>query len=176
MKRISVNFLFIATLAAFVAVLFAACGSANANKDAHTAGKGVEGATTSSGKGTISCAIDGKPVSIVVTNAFFPVTLSPDEKGPADGLELMDGGPKKEGFQFEIKDHGTTNIRGGADNILCVITYFDPGGGTYVGKEVTVTISAYSDNHLTGTFAGKFEKSVGDNLISVTDGKFDLVK
>jgi len=176
MKRRSVQSLFIAALPALVAVLFAACGSADASKDAHTDGKGIEGATPSSGKGTISCTIDGKPVSIVVTNGFFPITLSPDSKGPTDGLELMDGGPKKEGFQFEIKDHGETKIRGGADDILCIITYFDRAGATYVGTDVTVKILAYSGNHLTGTFAGKFEKSVGDNLISVTDGKFDLVK
>ncbi len=176
MKRIVEHALYIAIVPAFVAVLSGSCGNTNAGKDAKSAGNIVAGANASSGNGSITCAIDGKPVSIVVSNAYFPIVLSPDSKGPTDGLELMDGSPKKEGFQFEIKDHGTTNIRGGADNILCIITYYDKAGATYVGKDVTVSVSVFSGDHLTGTFAGKFEKSVGDNVISITDGKFDLVK
>jgi hypothetical protein len=176
MKRIFIHSLCVVVLSALAAGLLAGCGSANAGKDPHSASNAAADGAASSGKGTISCTINGKPVSIVVTNAYFPITLNTDTKGPADGLELLDGSAQKEGFQFEIKDHGTTNIRGGADDILCLFTYFDKAGATYVGKDVTVTVSAFSGNHLTGTFAGKFEKSVGDNLIAITDGKFDLVK
>jgi hypothetical protein len=175
MKKIVFESLSNALLFALVAVLPAGCGNASAGKDSHNASS-VAGGGTSSGNGTITCAINAKPLSIVVTNAYFPITLDPDSKGPADGLELLDGSAKKQGFQFEIKDHGTTNIRGGADNILCIFTYFDSEGATYVGNDVTVTVTAFSDHHLIGTFAGKFEKSIGSSLISVADGKFDLTK
>ena len=159
----------------FIAVLMASCSDANGGKGPDAAGNAATGKTTTSGKGTIACVIDGKSVSIVVKNGFFAITLSPDSKGPTDGLELMDGSAKKEGFQFEIKDHGTTNIRAGADNILCIFTYFDSEGASYAGVEVVVTVTSSSGNHLTGTFSGKFRKSIGRKIISITDGKFDLL-
>lgn len=169
MKRIFIQSLFIGLLAT-------SCGGVSARKDDNTAGNAVSDKTANSGKGTITCTIEGKPVSINVQNGFFPIVLNPDSKGPTDGLELMDGSQKKEGFQFEIKDHGTTNIKGGADNILCIFTYYDNGGATYVGTDVIVTITSSNDNHLAGTFSGKFEKSIGQTIISITDGKFDLLR
>jgi hypothetical protein len=169
MKRIFIQLL-------LITVISVSCGGASSGKDAKAADVAASGGTSGSGKGTISCVIDGTPVSITVQNAFFPITLNTDTKGPDDGFELMDGSAKKEGFQFEIKDHGITNIRGGADDIFCIITYFDKEGATFVGKDVTVTVSSSSNNHLTGTFSGKFEKSIGDKNISISDGKFDLTR
>jgi hypothetical protein len=168
MKRIFI-------LSLFMVALFPSC-YANGGKDPKTTGNASSGETTISGQGTITCVIDGKPVSIIVQNRFFPITLNPDSKGPTDGLELMDGSAKKEGFQFEIKDHGTTNIRGGADNILCIFTYFGTDGAAYVGKDVVVTVTSSSGNHLTGTFSGKFKKVIGREIISITNGKFDLLR
>ncbi len=86
----------------------------------------------------------------------------------------MDGSSKKEGFQFEIKDHGTTIIRYGADNILCIFTYYDSNGAPYIGEDVVVTVTSSGSNHLSGTFSGKFKKMIGHQIMPITDGKFDL--
>ena len=158
-----------------IIILLASCGNANSGKDPASAGSASPETTTTAAKGTAVCTIDGKPLSIVVQNGFFPIVLSPDSKGPTDGLELMDGGAKKEGFQFEIKDHGTTNIRAGGDNILCIFTYYDSKGAAYVGEDVVVTIVSSSSNHLTGTFSGKFKNPIDRKIIVIADGKFDLI-
>jgi hypothetical protein len=132
--------------------------------------------SAASGKGNITCTIDGKPVSITVQNSFFEMRLDVYSKGADDGIELLDGSAKKEGFQFEIKKSGTTKIKtGGSGDINCIISYYDATGKIYSGKDAVVTITSYGGHHLTGTFSGKFVQYGGaSKTIQITNGKFDL--
>lgn len=68
----------------------------------------------------------------------------------------------------------------------CIINYFNTHGITYTGKDVTVVVSSYDKNHLTGTFSGKLVNAYYDEgtngaknypqYTQITDGKFDLQK
>ena len=101
-----------------------------------------------------------------------------------DGLEILDGDAKKEGFQFEFKKSGTTKIKTDATGDMnCIINYYNPQGITYTGEDVTVVVASYDQNHLTGTFSGKLvnayyeENPAAKNYsqyIQITDGKFDV--
>src|SRR5664279_1934211 len=156
MKHLSLIILVLSVLS------ISSCSSNNADASSNTIT--ADNATSSgSGKGTITCVIDGKPVSIKVDNSFFEMNLDVDSKGPKDGLELLNGSAKKEGFQFEIKNAGSTKITNGSNG--CIISYYNPAGIVYTGDNVVVTITSYSGGHLTGTFAGQFSYWNGDNKI-----------
>ena len=165
------------TTIAFFLFLLTSCGSQNAGPAGNISNtsKSATNATTASagsGAGTITCVIDGKPVSIKVEYGFFEMNLDVDSKGPKDGIELLDGSAKKEGFQFEIKNTGTTKISNGLNG--CIMNYYNPAGKVYTANTALVTITSYSGGHLTGTFAGDFDAYEGDSKIQITDGKFDL--
>ncbi len=134
-------------------------------------------------KGTITCTMDGKSKTFRVQNGFTEIRLEPESKGPNDGLMLMDGDKTREGFQFEIKNNGTSVFKG-MDGVLNMFSYFNNKGADYVAKgDVTETVASFGGNHLSGTFSGKFEntnyKGASDTnpeFIQITDGKFDLNK
>lgn len=137
-------------------------------------------ASATDSKGTITCLIDGKQKSFNIQQTFFEIALGEDLNGPKDGVEILDGSVKKEGFQFEFKKTGTTKIGSGGD-LNCIINYYNANGATYTGRDVTVHVDSYDKNHLTGTFAGKlvdinYSGAVDKNpeFIQITDGKFDL--
>src|SRR5579871_6196761 len=65
-------------------------------------------------KGNFTLTVDGKPISIAVQKPFSEFRLDPYSKGINDGIMLVDGNEKKEGFQFEIKKSGTTKIKNDA--------------------------------------------------------------
>jgi hypothetical protein len=142
-------------------------------------------ASTTSGadKGTITCTIDGKSKTFLVHNAFFEIRLEPDSKGTNDGFEFLDGSATNEGFQFEIKNKGTSVFKG-MDGVLNMFSYFNGKGVDYVAYEgVTTSVTSFDGNHLTGTFSGKFQntnyKGASDTnpeFIQITDGKFDVNK
>ncbi|MDB5156014.1 MAG: hypothetical protein JWR50_721 [Mucilaginibacter sp.] len=171
------NHLSITTLA-LAGLIIASCGSGNAGAAGNTSNATTADSAkpSAANKGTITCKIDGKPASFVVQNGFFEIRLDVDSQGPKDGFELLDGSAKKEGFQFEIKNTGTTHIPHGADG--CIINYYNADGKVYTGSDVTVTITSFSNGHLTGTFAGELSRWDGDKKIpmQITDGKFDLLK
>ncbi len=140
--------------------------------------------TTSGGdKGRITCTMDGKSKTFGVHNAFSEIRLEPDSKGSNDGLMLVDGNATNEGFQFEIKNKGTSVFKG-MDGVLNMFSYFNGKGTDYVAYEnVTASVTSSDGHHLTGTFSGKFQntnyKGASDGnpeFISITDGKFDLNK
>ncbi len=136
--------------------------------------------------------MDGKQKTFNVQKSFFEIPLGVDLNGAKDGLEILDGDAKKEGFQFEFKKSGTTKIKTDATGDMnCIINYYNPEGITYTGEDVTVIVSSYDQNHLTGTFSGKlvnvnYDGGLGGakakiaknypQYIQVTDGKFDLHK
>ena len=148
--------------------------------------------TSASGKGTITCLIDGNQKTFNVRKPFFDIPLNHDFQGPKDGLELLDGDRNNEGFQFEIKNSGTTTIKtdpSGDRN--CMIGYYNPAGVLYAGADVIVTVTSYTQNQLTGTFSGKlvnvnYDGGLGGSgaktaknypqYIQITDGKFDISK
>jgi hypothetical protein len=160
---------------AFSVLILTSCTNQNSGTAGNTTTNAIP-VSSNSAKGTINCVIDGKPVSIKVEESFFEMNLDVDSKGPKDGLELLDGSAKKEGFQFEIKNTGSTEITNGSND--CIISYYNPAGVVYSGNNVLVTITSYSSGHLTGTFAGQFRRWNGGNkiLMQITDGKFDLLQ
>lgn len=136
-------------------------------------------------KGTITCVIDDQQRTFKVQQNFFEIPLGVDVNGPKDGLEILNGDTKKEGFQFEFKKSGTTKIKGDATgDINCIINYYNPHGITYTGDDVTIVVTSYDHHHLTGTFSGKlvnvyYEEGTNGaknypQYIQVTDGKFDF--
>ncbi|MDQ2862695.1 MAG: hypothetical protein M3R50_03420 [Bacteroidota bacterium] len=156
--------------------------SGSGDKSVTAKSDAASGSTTSAeGKGTITCTIDGKSKTFQVHNGFFEIVMDPDSKGPKDGLELLDGSATNEGFQFEIKNKGTSVFKG-MDGVLNMFSYFNGKGVDYVTYEnATASVSSFDGNHLTGTFSGKFQntnyKSASDSnpeFIQITDGKFDL--
>ncbi len=140
--------------------------------------------SSQAGKGTITCLLDGKQKAFTVDRSYFEIPLGVDPNGPKDGLEILNGNIKKEGFEFECKKSGTSKIKDDASGDMnCIINYYNPQGITYTGEDVTVVITSYDQTHLTGTFSGKLvntyyeEKAAAKNYpqyIQVTDGKFDL--
>jgi hypothetical protein len=143
-------------------------------------------------KGTITCLMDGKQKTFHVQKDFFEIPLDVYSKGPNDGLELLDGDRTREGFQFEIKNNGTTKIKNvpGGDR-HCIWGYYNSAGVVYAGTDVVVNITSYNQSHLTGTFSGKllnvnYDGGLGGatakiaknypQYIQITDGKFDLQK
>jgi hypothetical protein len=159
----------------FSFVLIMSCGN---NSSARDNANLATVSSTSSGKGNIACTIDGKPVTIAVQNSFFEMRLDVYSNGANDGIELLDGSSKKEGFQFEIKNTGTTKIKSnGSGDINCIINYYDASGTTFSADDAVITITSFSGGHLTGTFSGKFVQYGGaSKTIQITDGKFDLQK
>lgn len=152
MKHLSIIML------ALCALTTGSCGSNTAGTPgnaatADSAKPSADNTTTpAANKGTITCTMDGKPASFAVQNGFFEIRLDVDSQGPKDGFELLDGSAKKEGFQFAIKNTGTTKIHNGRDG--CIINYYNPDGKVYTGSDVTVSVASFSNGHLTGTFAG----------------------
>ena len=143
----------------------------------------TSGKVTTADFGIITCLMDGKQKSFKPRRGFFEITLDVDSKGPKDGLELLDGDAKHEGFQFEIKMKGTTKIESGGGDINCIINFYNPAGIVYTGDHVTFTISAYDKKNLTGTFSGKLVNPSFNPAknpqnfpqhIVITEGKFDL--
>ena len=134
-------------------------------------------------KGIITCTMDGKSKTFQVHNVFSEIRLEPDSKGPNDGFMLIDGSATNEGFQFEIKNKGTSVFRG-MDGVLNMFSYFNGKRADYVAHEnVTASVTSFDGNHLTGTFSGKFQntnyKGGSDGnpeFIQITDGKFTLNK
>ena len=149
-------------------------------------------ASSGGNKGTITCIMDGQPKTFHVSQSFFEIPLGVDPNGSKDGLEILDGDAKKEGFQFEFKKSGTTKIKTDATGDMnCIINYYNPQGITYTGENVTVVVTSYDQKQLTGTFSGKlvninYDGGLGGSTantaknypqyIQITDGKFDLQK
>ena len=138
---------------------------------------------TGADKGTMTCTMDGKPKIFRVHNGFSEIELERDSKGPNDGFMLVDGNATNEGFQFEIKNKGTSIFKG-MDGVLNMFSYFNNKGSDYVAHDdVTASVTSFDGNRLTGTFSGKFHntnyKGASDSnpeFIAITDGKFELNK
>ncbi len=168
--------------------------SSGSGSSSGSAGSASSAAPASSGgdKGTITCIMDGKQKTFHVSQSFFEIPLGVDPNGSKDGLEILDGDAKKEGFQFEFKKSGTTKIKSDASGDMnCIINYYNPQGITYTGEDVTVVVTSYNQKHLTGTFSGKlvninYDGGLGGSTantaknypqyIQITGGKFDLQK
>ncbi len=166
-------------------IMLSCNNSSGSRNNSDTAKSDAASASTTSGadKGTITCTMDGKSKTFRVQNGFTEIRLEPESKGPNDGLMLLDGDKTNEGFQFEIKNKGTSVFKG-MDGVLNMFGYFNGKGVDYVNHEnVTASVSSFDGNHLTGTFSGKFEntnyKGASDTnpeFVQITDGKFDLNK
>ncbi len=154
-----------------IMLLFISCNNA-----------GASSGNRDSGKGTITCMIDGKQKTFTPQQGFFEISLGDPGASQKDGLEILDGSIKREGFEFEFKKTGTTKINSHATGDMnCIINYYDAKGGTYTGDDVTVNVTAYSKSTLTGTFSGKLKninyKSASNKspeFIQITEGKFDM--
>lgn len=166
-------------------ILLSCNSSSGSGNNSAMAKSEASSASVNSGadKGTITCTMDGKSKVFHVHNAFIEIILDPDSKGPKDGFELLDGDAKSEGFQFEIKNKGTS-VFNGMEGVLNMFSYFNSKGADYVNHEnVTASVTSFDGNHLTGTFSGKFQntnyKGASDSnpeFIVIKDGKFDLNK
>lgn len=166
------------------------CNNSNdSKKNSNTPDKNNQSSQTTpgGGKGTISCLIDGTSKTFTVQQSFFEINLDPYSKGEKDGLEILDGNAKREGFQFEFKKSGTTKIKADATGDMnCIIGYYNPEGVVYAGEDVTVVVTSYNQNHLTGTFSGKLVNVLYDGgstiaknypeFIQISDGKFNVQK
>jgi hypothetical protein len=164
-------------------------GNSSDTKDSNSAAAPI---TSAAGKGTITCLMDGKQRTLNVRKGFFEIPLDHNFQDPKDGLELLDGDRNNEGFQFEIKNGGTTKIKSdltGDKN--CMMGYYNPEGVLYAGDDMVVNVTSYNQKQLTGTFSGKlvninYEGGLGGSTaniaknypqyIQITDGKFDLQK
>ncbi|MEO8766197.1 MAG: hypothetical protein ABI416_17980 [Ginsengibacter sp.] len=160
----------------------------NSSGSGYNPGTAKSDATSSSvnpgaDKGTITCTMDGKSKTFRVHNSFSEIRLESGSKEPNDGFMLLDGNATNEGFQFEIKNKGTSVFKG-MDGVLNMFSYFNSKGVDYVAYEdVTASVTSLDVNHLTGTFSGKFQntnyKGASDTnpeFIQITDGKFELNK
>ena len=124
---------------------------------------------------------------------FREITLDFCSKTPSDGILFANGDDKSEGFQFKILKSGTTKINhAGTGDLHCIVNYYNPEEVTYTGSDVTVAVTSYNQNQLTGTFSGKLANvyynsgsvfpdvkgaKIAKNypqFIQITDGKFDL--
>jgi len=189
MKKLLITILLVSWL------LNISCNNSNGSgKNANTQDSNTESSQTTpgAGKGTITCLMDGKQRTFNVQQSFFEISLGVDPNGPKDGLEILDGDAKKEGFQFEFKKSGTTKIKTDATGDMnCIINYYNPQGITYTGEDAIVIVASYDQNHLTGTFSGKlvninYDGGLGGSTantaknypqyIQITDGKFELQK
>lgn len=161
--------------------------SCNNSLGSGTGGIDAAAATSTAGKGIITCLVDGQPKSFTVNQSFFEISLGVDTNGAKDGLEILDGNAKKEGFQFEFKKSGTTKIKNDATGDMnCIINYYNTSGVVYTGEDVTVIVTAHNQHQLSGTFSGKLAKVYDDGgskiaknyprYIQITKGKFDLEK
>jgi hypothetical protein len=134
------------------------------------------------GKGTISCVIDGQQKTFTVDQPFSEIKLDPKSKGTKNGFEIQDGSFRKEGFQFKFKKSGVTQIKSDSSGDKnCFIKYYNPKGITYIGLDITVTVTSYNQKKLTGTFSGRManahlEKGSDRYPASILlyNGKFDL--
>lgn len=143
---------------------------------------GTSPAIMDAGKSTITCLIDGKQKTFTPQQGFFEISLGDPSSNQKDGLEILDGSVKREGFEFEFKKTGTTKIKtGGSGDMNCIINYYSPEGSTYTGNDVTIVVTDYSKDRLTGTFSGKLHninyKSASNKnpeYIQITDGKIDM--
>jgi hypothetical protein len=162
-------------------------GTKDPNTDTNDKASAAEITSSAGNKGTITCVMDGQQKAFTIQQSFFEISLGIDPNVAKDGLEILDGDAKKEGFQFEFKKIGTTRIKTDATGDMnCIINYYNPQGITYTGEDVTVVVSSYDQNHLTGTFSGKLINAYYDEgtkgaknypkHIQITDGKFDLQK
>ncbi|HVZ96195.1 MAG TPA: hypothetical protein VG847_04925 [Chitinophagaceae bacterium] len=173
-------------------IIAISCNNSSSSVNA-AATKDSLSATTSSNsvssgdKGTITCNMDGTAKTFHVSQSFFEIPLDVDRTGPKNGIEILDGDSKKEGFQFELKNSGTTKIKSDATgDLLCVINYYNPRGVTYTGKDVTIVVTSYDQQHLTATFSGTLDNvyyDLGTNgaknypkSVEITDGKIDVHK
>ena len=161
-------------------------GSGNSSGSAHSASS-ASPVSSGTDKGTITCIMDGQQKTFKVQQSFFEISLDVNPNGVKNGLEILDGDAKKEGFQFEFKKTGTTKIKTDATGDMnCIINYYNPHGITYTAEDVTVVVSSYDQNHLTGTFSGKLVNVYYDEgtngaknypqYIQITNGKFDIQK
>lgn len=166
----------------------------NSSGSGSSSGSASSAAPASSGgdKGTITCIMNGQQKTFHVGQSFFEIPLGVDPNGSKDGLEILDGDAKKEGFQFEFKKSGTTKIKSDATGDMnCIINYYNPQGITYTGEDVTIVVTSYDQKQLTGTFSGKlvninYDGGLGGSTantaknypqyIQITVGKFDLQK
>ena len=166
--------------------------SSGSGSSSGTAGSVSSSAPASSGgdKGTITCIMDGQQKTFHVGQSFFEIALGIDPNGAKDGLEILDGDAKKEGFQFEFKKSGTTKIKSDATGDMnCIINYYNAKGITYTGEDVNIVVTSYDQKQLTGTFSGKlvninYDGGLGGTTantaknypqyIQITGGKFDL--
>ncbi|HEY2721919.1 MAG TPA: hypothetical protein VGI82_09340 [Chitinophagaceae bacterium] len=165
--------------------LMISCNNSSGNSDDNPNSKAdPTSAASSAGMGTISCTIDGKQIAMNA-KGFSEINLDPYSKGPKDGILLAVGDGKTNSLQIEMKKSGVSKIRDNAtQDINCIINYYNPEGVTYTGSDVTVTVTSYDGNKLTGTFSGKLVNvnyDEGDNkneksapqFIQVTDGKLN---
>ncbi len=188
MKKLS----FLVLLSGVFTILSCNDSSGSGSKAAAQGSNAAGSSTSNTGKGTITCLMDGKQKTFQVSQSFFEIPLGVDPNGSKDGLEILDGDAKKEGFQFEFKKSGTTKIKTDASGDMnCIIGYYNPAGVVYTGEDVTISIASYTKNQLTGTFSGKlvnvnYDGGLGGSTaniaknypqyIQITDGKFDLQK
>ena len=123
--------------------------------------------------------IDGKPFSGTTTNGANKVSL--EENSTIDGLSFQLGysGVQKQGFEFVIKNSGTTELRRG--HIITVCNYRAADGTLYIDDSATVTLKTGTGPRTIGTFSGRWVNAHYGNTpanapetIQVTDGKFDL--
>lgn len=164
-------------------IMLSCNNTSESGNNSDTAKSDAASASTTLGadKGTITCTMDGKSKTFRVHNGFVEIRLESDSKGPNDGFMLVDGNATNEGFQFEIKNKGTSVFKG-MDGVLNMFSYFNSKGADYVANEnVTASVTSFDGNHLTGNFSGKFEntnyKGASDSnpeFVLITDGKFDI--
>ena len=157
--------------------LFFAC-SGNGQAGTTDANAPAGDATPASGGATYSATIDGKPFSGTTTNGATKISL--EENSTIDGLNFslgFQGG--KQGFEFVVKNSGTTDLLKG--HIKTVCNYRTADGVLYIVDSATVTLNPGTGSRTVGTFSGRWMNAHygttpanAPETIQVTDGKFDL--
>jgi hypothetical protein len=133
-------------------------------------------AASSTSGATYSATIDGQPFSGTTTQGAAQTSL--EQNSTIDGVAFQLGYEKNmQGFQFVVKNTGTTELR--HDQIITVCNYRAADGTLYIDDSATVTINP--GTRTTGTFSGRWKNAhygkTNPNApatILVTDGKFDI--
>jgi len=137
--------------------------------------------TTTSGKGNITCTIDGTPYSHEATAGFMKINaetkmpVDPNDKTAKIMLSLRE---QHEGFVFDIININGANKIGKSHKTN--MGYTNKSGVMYAMQTGEIDVISFDGNHLVGTFSGEFtkvngEKGFPDNL-KLENGKFDLNK
>ncbi|MEP7252954.1 MAG: hypothetical protein ABI683_11265 [Ginsengibacter sp.] len=179
-RRINSNYM--QSLKLLSAIIFSTCllqacsgnNSANAGK-ANAANENVSDASSLAGA-SFSCKIGGKDFSGSgtdgITNSFI------NSGGGVINFVLVSMAPGGKGIptqmNFFVANTGTTTIRSNGDTNYSVEYSEQTSDHAWECKDMIVSVTPSGASRITGTFSGTFVDPNTNEILPVTDGKFDL--